>query len=638
MRSLILILTSGLVVILLPMMGVSAQTALPSSGDEDARRRHVGARDDAATAVWSNLIDFNPTADRVRSGHRALSLIDAAEGHDVFFGGIDFTPTLHGETVSRDSNTGTVTSIIDPGGPPPNTRGCSTPGLFPLPDQTTIPVTYFVPGRPLTSIYTWTPSTGFTLLPGTGIQPTPVNGTMCVWSPLDGNFYRIGGINSSFQVLNEIWCFNPRTGVWTKLNLSGPAWPGTADGVAFAFGRYIGVIYGVDTSFNVTDRSWAIDLLTNTITEIVGGTRPPPLQAPAMVMRPCVITLEHNAPDRRVCTTLSGGDGNGTSLDGTWDITASDGSGQTSAQAAAGPTITFTQVQTSGPAPARDFHVAWFHPDPTCPGKGRMVIHGGISRSPAGAQFLGDYWQLALSPAGGCPPPPTRPPTPTSGIGPTFTPFLTTHTLTPTPSLTATPTRTRTPTATTPVSGGPGGRALAISSGGSGVSLNWQAGVGQAGYLVARLAGGVLTLLPLEGPLGPTATFFTDATAPPGLDCYVVLPQGTNARSDLECALVGFRSAVGSPENFTLRLDQSSTATLSWAPPAGGGQDSYLLITLGGSPQTIPGTTTNVSLPANGFTCFAVGAQSGGALMGYADILCGQPGFSTLGSSFRQSS
>ncbi len=43
-------------------------------------------------------------------------------------------------------------------------------------------------------------------------------------------------------------------------------------------------------------------------------------------------------------------------------------------------------------------------------------------------------------------------------------------------------------------------------------------------------------------------------------------------------------------------------------------------------------TQTTINLPAIGGTCYVVGATRAGALLGYSDMLCGIPGFSTLGA------
>jgi len=216
---------------------------------------------------------------------------------------------------------------------------------------------------------------------------------------------------------------------------------------------------------------------------------------------------------------------------------------------------------------------------------------------------------------------------PTATATPTSVTPIATATRSPTPT-NEPPAATATPTPT----GGVAGKSFGLSSDASGVHLSWQTGSGQAGYSVARLANGVWSFLPAAG-LGANETSFVDTSPPPGLVCYALLIAGTNPQkySDAFCALVGFRTPTGSPQIFTARLNQSNTASLTWSPPPGGGQDSYLLVTLGGTAQTLPGTTTSISLPANGLTCYALGARQNEVLMGYADIVCGLTGFSNLG-------
>ncbi len=209
--------------------------------------------------------------------------------------------------------------------------------------------------------------------------------------------------------------------------------------------------------------------------------------------------------------------------------------------------------------------------------------------------------------------------------GPTSTP-----TTTAVPGATASPTGVPSATATQPTAG-IGGKGFGISSAADGVRLSWSTGTGQTGYQIARLAAGTLSVLPAL-PLDASATSFLDTTAPAGLNCYVLLPLGTSPQqlSDLLCAVVGFRTPTGAPQSFTLRLNQSTTASLSWGPPAGTSPDGYLLLPIGGQLQSLGPTVTSATAPANGFTCFVVGATVGGSLTGYSDLACGLPGFATL--------
>ncbi len=194
---------------------------------------------------------------------------------------------------------------------------------------------------------------------------------------------------------------------------------------------------------------------------------------------------------------------------------------------------------------------------------------------------------------------------------------------------TTTPTRTATPTGP----GGPsvGGRGLTISTAGAGVQLGWQSGIGQTGYQVLRLADGTLSTI---ATLALTATGFSDTSVPSGLNCYVVMPLGTSPQSysDLLCADVGSRSPTSSPQNFSLQLNQSTTASLRWSAPGAGGQDSYLVVAFGVSSQNVDANTTSATMQANGLTCYAIGTMRDGALIGYSDRLCALPGFTTFGA------
>jgi hypothetical protein len=198
---------------------------------------------------------------------------------------------------------------------------------------------------------------------------------------------------------------------------------------------------------------------------------------------------------------------------------------------------------------------------------------------------------------------------------------------------TVTATRTASPTATQPA-GTIGGKGLAISQSSSGVRLTWQGGAGQSSYSLARLSGSALNVVTTFEPLPASSTSYVDTTAT-GPSCYVLFVLGTNPEgvSDLVCDLIGFHTPTGFPRDFTLQLNQSSAATLTWAPPTTGGQDGYLLVPLGGSGQTFTGDATYASAAASGLTCYLLGATGGGALLGYTDILCGLPGFTNLSAA-----
>ncbi len=218
---------------------------------------------------------------------------------------------------------------------------------------------------------------------------------------------------------------------------------------------------------------------------------------------------------------------------------------------------------------------------------------------------------------------------------PTAATPATTLTATPTaPAATATSASARSPTA---VGGTIGGRGLTISPNSLGVLLTWQGGVGQTGYLVARLADGTMTLTPPTG-LTPSATSFLDLSATTGAVCYLLLPLGRNpqALSDLVCAVLGIHSGIDAPQGLSLQFNQSSQARITWQPPPSGPPDRYLLIAAGEPARPVPPSTTSLTVPVNGLSCYMVGAVRGGMLTGYTDFVCGLPGISNLGSEIQR--
>jgi hypothetical protein len=179
-----------------------------------------------------------------------------------------------------------------------------------------------------------------------------------------------------------------------------------------------------------------------------------------------------------------------------------------------------------------------------------------------------------------------------------------------------------------------GGKGFGITQSPDGVLLTWQGGSAQGGYLLARLSGQSLGTGVFLGPLLAGTTSYLDTTAPTGPVCYALFPVVTNpqAISDLLCVMVGSHSVSGAPSSFTLRMNQSTTASFTWGPPLAGGQDGYLLVPLGGSAQVFGATASSANIAAIGLSCYVLGALSGGQLIGYTDVLCGMPGFSNLGS------
>ncbi len=192
-----------------------------------------------------------------------------------------------------------------------------------------------------------------------------------------------------------------------------------------------------------------------------------------------------------------------------------------------------------------------------------------------------------------------------------------------------------TPTPTNPVSPSFGGKAFSISAGPTGVvNETWAGGTAQLGYLLLRLdmVGGGSTLLPPGGiPAGQTSYSDTSFPAAGGVYCYILLPYNAAGvqRSDMLCVFRNTRTPTGAPENFTLRLNQSSTASLTWSQPIGGGQTGYTLNVLNAAaPPPIslgPGDTSR-DVAITGPTCFRLEAVGRGA----SDVLCAFPGVSSV--------
>ncbi len=227
--------------------------------------------------------------------------------------------------------------------------------------------------------------------------------------------------------------------------------------------------------------------------------------------------------------------------------------------------------------------------------------------------------------------------TPTSGTGggPTIT-----STSTPLPTGAPTSVPTPTPTVSIP-SGAVGGAGFALSPSAAGSLLTWQGGGGQTGFNLVR-SGTNPAVIP-GGGLPPTATQFLDPGTQGFLGqpfCYVLQPTGIggNFLSDYLCTLANTRSFTNTPRNFTIRLNQSNTASFTWNEPIEGGQTGYILFPLGelgGStaPRVLSGSATSTSHLMQGPTCFVLLVLNGNTSRGNSDVVCGVPGIGNIGSA-----
>ena len=182
-----------------------------------------------------------------------------------------------------------------------------------------------------------------------------------------------------------------------------------------------------------------------------------------------------------------------------------------------------------------------------------------------------------------------------------------------------------------------GGKNLKITT--NSIDLAWDPGNIQASYTLLKYNTSTATALLINLPAA--AKTYTDAAAVNGVVyCYVLVPLAVGGAplglSDLECAMTGMAGGAVIPGAFTLALNQSPTASMTWTTPPGGA-DSYLMavIPLDGSPATFPpllGSATSYSLAVTSAgTCFQLVAFKG-AGVGQTNVLCGVPGVSTLSS------
>lgn len=180
--------------------------------------------------------------------------------------------------------------------------------------------------------------------------------------------------------------------------------------------------------------------------------------------------------------------------------------------------------------------------------------------------------------------------------------------------------------------------------------LTWNEGTAQSSFWLYRFGifGGSFEKLPAGiNPLPFESTSYTDTSSlnPHEIYCYVLTPQDVDQAilgiSDATCIFTNTQSGIIKPENLILRLNQSSTAFLTWQAPSGG-VDGYLLyaLPLDGSSirtKTLSADATNVTDDTKGgngnttpkATCYWLVAIKGDNY-GYSDGLCGIPGVSTL--------
>jgi len=177
-----------------------------------------------------------------------------------------------------------------------------------------------------------------------------------------------------------------------------------------------------------------------------------------------------------------------------------------------------------------------------------------------------------------------------------------------------------------------GGHNFSISLDAAGNRVfKWTGGTAQTSYRLNLLSGPTVTL-------PGSATSYVDSSAlTQTLPCYQLIPTGPTGLlgiSDILCAWPASQSASGGIAGFTMALNESPAATLTWTAP--GGQSAYSLGAYpmnGASPRytSVPGTATSATddlqwLP----TCYELFAMVGSTFAGHSPALCSSPGTAIL--------
>ena len=185
-----------------------------------------------------------------------------------------------------------------------------------------------------------------------------------------------------------------------------------------------------------------------------------------------------------------------------------------------------------------------------------------------------------------------------------------------------------------------GGKNLKVAAQANANGLTWESGSQQTGYTLFRwnLASSKADITQFPAHATSAADADWDASAQ---YCYVLFATNASAMlgsSDLMCALRRLATGTPLPAGFSLSLNQSTSAVITFT--AGGAARTDLIrIPLDGAAVTTmrlnPGTHV-LPLPAAGM-CFQLLA-SDSASYGLSDVLCGVPGVSTLSAGGRVAS
>lgn len=179
----------------------------------------------------------------------------------------------------------------------------------------------------------------------------------------------------------------------------------------------------------------------------------------------------------------------------------------------------------------------------------------------------------------------------------------------------------------------PGGLDPAISAPGGATSLTWTDGDAEAGYVVWRSAGGVVTRFPTAGMLPADAASFVDPSPASGvLNCYRVVPSAADetplAISSSLCQWPEVASPPGALDDFGLRLLPPGNAVrLDWSPF--GGQTGYVIrrYRASGQSQTpvLPAAAVSSERGLPEFTCYVLIPLNGTTPLANSPLLCADP-------------
>ncbi len=205
-----------------------------------------------------------------------------------------------------------------------------------------------------------------------------------------------------------------------------------------------------------------------------------------------------------------------------------------------------------------------------------------------------------------------------------------TATATRTSTTTVTPTRTATATVSPTTEISALGRNFGITTDQvfTGVKASWMPGSGDVRSVIARFSQEGVTILPRTGPLPATVSIYEDnETIVSPFRCYtlvLVSPTGILGNSDVLCAFPNTRTGISATE-YSIRLNQSDTAYLSWKNPILP-QGANVVVPLGREPIVLSGTANSAQIDTRGaFSCITLASVTGNRANGNTDILCGLP-------------